>query len=486
MKQKIVKSILLVCLALSLALPVSAANGQRAAADRLYALGLFNGVSNNADGTPDYALERSMTRQEAVTMLVRLLGAEEEAKKGSWYLPFTDVDDWARPYVGYAYATGLTNGLSATTFGGTQPVTATQYITFVLRAMGYASEIHFAWDAAWKFTDMMGITAGQYHDGNNRDFLRGDAVLVSAAALDAMIADGSGRTLLALLEERGAVTDRPLEPVDRPEGGYRPEIDEQASLSNAIRQFVRDIVREGTANGEVDWADQPHLMRETKGWYSYYGDAFGSEEDALLSAFCNYLRECLDGDYERVKDAEYYRRLDKEQYMDGYDPLWSPSRNSDIYSFIHADTDGMITAYGIYHKGDPNRYRVTFCRVDSSQLAKRLHAAYLAAGEGLAQVSCQVTRQENMAQYTFGDIPENAAWMCLPANFSGIPIEADDVPRIVRHGWERLLSGTTDLVPVQSIYSDKVYESKVKYQICLFLDADYTPIAYAVAAIPAN
>ena len=51
-------------------------------------------------------------------MLVRLLGKEEEALAGNWDLPFTDVSKTsaAYPYIGYAYANGLTNGTSATTF----------------------------------------------------------------------------------------------------------------------------------------------------------------------------------------------------------------------------------------------------------------------------------------------------------------------------------------------------------------------------------
>ena len=49
------------------------------AADALHTLGLFNGTGSNADGTPIYDLDRTPTRHEAVTMLVRLLGKESDA-----------------------------------------------------------------------------------------------------------------------------------------------------------------------------------------------------------------------------------------------------------------------------------------------------------------------------------------------------------------------------------------------------------------------
>ena len=64
-------------------------------------------------------------------MLVRLLGKEDEALAGDWNTPFTDVADWAKPYVGYAYANGLTAGVSQTRFGSESSVTAKD----ILKAM---------------------------------------------------------------------------------------------------------------------------------------------------------------------------------------------------------------------------------------------------------------------------------------------------------------------------------------------------------------
>lgn len=154
------------------------------AADALHELGLFNGTGTNADGTPNYDLDRAPTRHEAVTMLVRLLGKEDEAKNGTWDIPFTDVADWAKPYVGYAYANGLTNGTSATTFGGGDTVTASQYLTFVLRALGYESGTDFQWDKAWELSDQIGLTDGTYN-AQTTEFVRGDVAMISESALNA-------------------------------------------------------------------------------------------------------------------------------------------------------------------------------------------------------------------------------------------------------------------------------------------------------------
>lgn len=170
------------------------------AADALYTLGLFGGTGVNSDGTPIYDLERVPTRNEAITMLVALLGKTEQAKAGTWTTPFTDVEPWARPYVGYAYAHQLTSGLSETTYGGNQPVTASQYLTFVLKALGYENGTDFQWDRAWVLTDRLGITGGNYSN-QNTSFLRGDVALVSWAALSAQEKGTTGTLAQKLINE---------------------------------------------------------------------------------------------------------------------------------------------------------------------------------------------------------------------------------------------------------------------------------------------
>jgi len=175
---------LLLAVVLSLGLmPTAFAASDEAteAAETLYELGLFSGTGTNADGTPIFDLDRTPTRHEAVTMLVAMLGKTEEAKNGTWTTPFTDVADWAKPFVGYAYSKGLTSGTSATTYGGNQPVTAGQYLTFVLTALGYKSGTDFQWDKAWELSDQIGLTHGEY-GAQTPVFTRGDVAIISRSA----------------------------------------------------------------------------------------------------------------------------------------------------------------------------------------------------------------------------------------------------------------------------------------------------------------
>ena len=181
-------------LSLGLTAPAFAVGNEAAkAADTLYSLGLFSGTGTKADGTPIFDLERAPTRHEAVTILVNLLGKKEEALNGTWDIPFTDVADWAKPFVGYAYANGLTSGTSATKFGGNDLVSAAQYLTFVLKVLGYEVGTDFQWNKAWELSDKIGLTNGEYNE-NTTEFLRADLAAISNNALDVRL-KGS-RTML--------------------------------------------------------------------------------------------------------------------------------------------------------------------------------------------------------------------------------------------------------------------------------------------------
>jgi hypothetical protein len=152
-------------------------------AEKLKALGLFLGSDLG------FELERRPTRIEEVIMLIRLLGKEREAANGSWTHPFTDVPDWADPYVGYAYEKRLTSGISADRFG-VDGATVQQFETFVLRAMGYsdANGADFTWDHPETLARNLGIVLGPDDETN---FNRGTCVKIMEIALRNAGKDGT-------------------------------------------------------------------------------------------------------------------------------------------------------------------------------------------------------------------------------------------------------------------------------------------------------
>lgn len=173
------------------------------AADALHALGLFQGTGSDENGQPVYDLDRTPSRLEALTMLVRVLGKEQDVRTGAWSHPFSDVDAWAAPYVGYAYRNGLTKGVSDTLFGN-EATDAAQYLTFVLRALGYsdAGGQDFTWDSPFALAAQVGILPGGV---DLNDFKRSDIALISHAALQARLKD-SDLTLAQKLIVLGAFT----------------------------------------------------------------------------------------------------------------------------------------------------------------------------------------------------------------------------------------------------------------------------------------
>jgi len=115
-------------------------------ASKLQILGVFKGT------TEGFELDRAATRVEAGVMLVRLLGAEQEALDSHYEHPFIDVPEWASDYIGYLYHEKLTNGISSDSFGALDNVSGVSYMTFVLRALGYNdAEGDFIWNQSFEF-----------------------------------------------------------------------------------------------------------------------------------------------------------------------------------------------------------------------------------------------------------------------------------------------------------------------------------------------
>ena len=206
MRKTIVLAILSLCLT-ALTVGVSAVSPEEAetAAEILHDLGLFRGTGTASDGAPVYDLDRVPTRDQAVIMLVRLLGREDEALSGDWELPFTDVTpgSLSSHYIGYAWTNGLTKGVTETTFHGTDPVTRDQYLLFLMRVMRYDMGSMRPAEAADQARTLYVLRDA---DGDG-PFTRGDLAVLTLRALDAYMywVDGSqeaGGAPVATLRER--------------------------------------------------------------------------------------------------------------------------------------------------------------------------------------------------------------------------------------------------------------------------------------------
>ncbi len=172
-------------------------------ASRLEGMKLFKGTTSH-----DYELDRAPTRAEAAVMLVRLLGKEAEAQSLSYSAPFTDLDDWQKPYVQYLYDNKLTTGATKTTFKPAEKCTAQMYAAFLLRALGYADG-DFQYADAVAFAHQMGLYSAVTVDIDN--FLRDHVAATSYTALS-VPPKGQDGTLLDLLVSDGAVSGTDAKP----------------------------------------------------------------------------------------------------------------------------------------------------------------------------------------------------------------------------------------------------------------------------------
>lgn len=205
MKKRILALLTACVLAMGLLTVPAAASGasqeSTVHADRLVSLHLFRGTANG------YNLEGAPTRLQGLIMLIRLLGLEDEALACADPNPFTDVTGTGDRYAAYAYANGLTKGTSATTFTPSRNLSAGNYTTFLLRALGYDdSQGDFTAGQSLSFAASAGLmTAGAGTRLGSISMNRGDLVDLSYAALTCKMKGGT-RTLAEKLRDDGVFT----------------------------------------------------------------------------------------------------------------------------------------------------------------------------------------------------------------------------------------------------------------------------------------
>jgi len=115
-------------------------------------LGLFKGTDQG------FELDMNASRSQGAVMLVRFMGDEDLALKAyedkMISHPFTDVPTWADPHVAYLYSLGLTKGISSTLYGSNDRLTGEQYMTMLLRLLGYDDAVgEFTWNQSYTFME---------------------------------------------------------------------------------------------------------------------------------------------------------------------------------------------------------------------------------------------------------------------------------------------------------------------------------------------
>ena len=310
--KKAITLILALILTLSVMTPAMATEGYTPqhtdAADTLYELGLFAGTGTDADGKPTYELDRTATRLEGIIMLLRLLGEIDDAKAYEGTSPFTDVPDWAKKYVDYAYYKKYTSGVSATEFGSDNELLGKAYLTFVLRALGYSDKggADFTYnDALTKAAEVGLIAEGECEGAIYRD----DCANTSLIALATPLKD-SETTLAEKLIDAGVLDEEAVE-----DSGILGEKEEEPE---------KETVRVPISNGKMKYSDLQAAFPEAAlfncGGYSrdiQDADAVHDFSEINLYLGARVIMEYWTGETDSIK-IQHYNRTETPAYPGAY------------------------------------------------------------------------------------------------------------------------------------------------------------------------
>lgn len=129
--------------------------------------GIINGYE---DGT--FKPSNNINRQEFAVILAKSLKLQPDAGAAA---KFTDVADWARPYVGALLKAGVTKGTGETTFGATDNLKRQDLAVFFVRAMKLEDAANTLYNQGY-FKDSFTFTDA----GEISDYAKGDVALAQA------------------------------------------------------------------------------------------------------------------------------------------------------------------------------------------------------------------------------------------------------------------------------------------------------------------
>ena len=173
-------------------------------------LGVFqgNGSNMNWDGP--------LTRAEAVTILLRLLGQEEAQTTVAWEPAFTDVPQWAPGYVNLAYRQGMVKGVGAGLFNPDGLCGAQEFSLMILRLTDLSEGTDYGWSTSIRdLQERIGRSRtlegedAEIKDGQLFNMLYNDALTRARScallyrALSAPMADGTTALADVLCAEHG-------------------------------------------------------------------------------------------------------------------------------------------------------------------------------------------------------------------------------------------------------------------------------------------
>ena len=190
-----VKLLLILTLTLTMSFGVFA--DTQTNADLLSELNLLSGTGSGN------ALEKSLTRAEASTFIVKILGEQSVVLSNPTSTSaFSDVNgnEWFVPYVAYCYDNGIVSGYPNGTFQPNKTVSEQEFLSMMLKAINIT-------DTPWNMIHSKSYSEGLITKTSiDTDFLRGDVVDIMTNSLELEVKDTT-YTIISRLVEKGVVTE---------------------------------------------------------------------------------------------------------------------------------------------------------------------------------------------------------------------------------------------------------------------------------------
>lgn len=231
------------------------------AAEYLHAKGILKGTDKGLE------LESELTRVQGMIIYFRLLGhvlAFDESDLENLLLdvdtecPFTDVPEWAWGQITYLHYLGHVKGVSETKLGSNSNMTVEQFMTLILRVLGYDdSEGDFVWDKSLDKALEIDLLADDSYDYfKNKDrFTRGDMSYLVSLALDTNLKDQD----MTLMELRYRNENPDLE-LEEPFEGITISDEDKALIPEQFREKIFEHLIETYS----DYRTREMIMTEVK------------------------------------------------------------------------------------------------------------------------------------------------------------------------------------------------------------------------------
>lgn len=141
--------------------------------DKLKTIGIIAGNSNG-----DLMIDNKLTREQALIVLLRMTGKYDTALHFGDSESFVDIKyDYYKPFISYAKANGISNGISKDEFGFGKAVSARDLLAFFMRAVGIGDLNGETYDTIHLSAESLGLLTNFYSD-IDAPLKRGDSFIL--------------------------------------------------------------------------------------------------------------------------------------------------------------------------------------------------------------------------------------------------------------------------------------------------------------------